>query len=92
MTGQQLKLQGMSRAAAKHAVELAEAKNVAIFLSGKPITVEDVRNYYEAYCGPWDLGNAAGAVFDPEHWECVGRIKAKRPEAHSREIKVWRLK
>tara|TARA_R100000664_G_C2748680_1_gene136096 strand:- start:1642 stop:1968 length:327 start_codon:yes stop_codon:yes gene_type:complete len=39
-----------------------------------------------------DLGNAAGSIFKGKKWKFTGeRIQSRRPAAHAREIKVWRL-
>jgi len=39
-----------------------------------------------------DLGNAAGSIFAGKRWKFTGdRVKSRRPSAHAREIKVWRL-
>ena len=40
-----------------------------------------------------ELGNAAGSIFKGKQWEFTGRyIPSKRPTAHKRDIKIWRLK
>jgi hypothetical protein len=43
-----------------------------------------------------EIGNAIGGLFDNGHgktkFEHVGYAKAKRPEAHARILKTWRLK
>lgn len=94
--GQQLKLQGMSRAAAKHEVQLRSAQVHALMLGRKraTVTIEDVRKLFElGGLLRWDLGNAAGSVFsDRKVWERVGYTTAKRAEAHGRLLRVWRLK
>lgn len=95
--GKARKKQGMAKAAAHHAKGLEVAQRLARHLGNfsanhDGITIELVRSAYERGFGPWDLANAAGMVFDPKLWECVGRVKAQRPEAHHREIKVWRLR
>jgi hypothetical protein len=88
----QLKLRGMRLAASKHKEELAIAQQMAKYIAYnmKVVTIEDVRNSCDYK--PWTLGNAAGSVFDGDDWECVGYTTAKRPEAHGRVIRQWRLK
>ena len=68
-----------------HARVIAEPGNRAI-------TIENLRTHYEIWGIAWTLGNAAGSVFDGDEWEAVGVTTAKRPEAHGRLIRQWRLR
>lgn len=101
MTGEQLGLKlkrdGKARAIGKHLEDLQFAQRCAVYVargSDRPITAEDVRAYIEREItlAPWKLGSAAGAIFDGPEWECAGVTTAKRPEAHGRLIRTWRLK
>ena len=39
-----------------------------------------------------ELGNAAGSIFKGKQWAFTGSYTAsKRPAAHKRDIKIWRL-
>jgi hypothetical protein len=93
--GKALKKAGMSRAAEKHSEELEIARAYAWKMAHfqERITIEEVRQLYEEQMDkPWNLGNAAGSVFKGPEWEMVGYTEAKRPEAHARILRVWRLK
>jgi hypothetical protein len=94
LTGTQLKLAGMGRAAKKHADDLEYVRSIARYLSshGEIISIEDVRAFIEAGGVSWTLGNASGSVFDGGEWEWCGFTRAKRREAHARMIRTWRIK
>ena len=93
MTGTQLKFKGLRRASQAHIQAHSDAQESAISLAWKDaITIEDVRASW-AYTGRnWSLGNAAGAVFSGPQWESCGFVAAKRPAAHGRIIRQWRLR
>jgi len=94
MTGQQLKLKGMLRSAKHHSEALAKAQEAAKSLawaSGHAIDIDMVRELYEASGWPWDLGNAAGSVFTGGDWKFEGFCNSRRPAAHARVIRRWRL-
>jgi hypothetical protein len=94
MSGQQLRLRGMRLAASKHADSLVRAQVAAkcMAFGDTALTIEDVRAGMEAVGLKWDLGNAAGSVFSGEDWQPCGVTTAKRPEAHGRLLRTWRLK
>jgi hypothetical protein len=95
-TSQQLKLRGMGLATSKHAAALHDLQVLARFVARNrhpdAVTIEHVRSVAEMAQKPWTIGNAAGSVFDGDEWECVGFTTAKRPEAHGRVIRQWRLR
>ena len=94
MTGTQLKLKGMAQSARKHSAALAKAQQAAKSLawaSGHAITCDDLREFYQAEGWPWDLGNAAGSVFTGGDWKFEGFCNSRRPAAHARVIRRWRL-
>jgi hypothetical protein len=94
LTGTQLKLAGMGRAAKKHSDELTYARGVARFLSRHNgiISIEDVRVAIELAGKKWTLHNAAGAVFSGGDFEWCGFTRARRREAHARMIRTWRIR
>jgi hypothetical protein len=62
-------------------------------MRGEIITAEDVRRgFRENYKYELAIGNGMGAIFADGQWECMGFTRAKRPEAHARMIRQWRLK
>lgn len=88
--GEQLKKDGMARAAAAKNAELAHARIVAraIALNRGTVTADEVI----AAIGK-SLGNAAGSLFTGGEFEWTGeRVKSQRAHAHQNELKVWRLK
>lgn len=90
MTGEELKHAGMNKAAEHHKTELETVQAIARDLARirGVISIDDVREKVEN----WNLRNAAGRVFAGEEWEWVGYVKSKRPEAHARIIRTWRLR
>lgn len=92
LTGEELKDAGMKKAANNHKTELQTVQAIARDLARirKIISIDDVRELIPP--GQWTLGNGAGSVFDGNEWEWAGFIRSKRPEAHSRMIRTWRLK
>jgi hypothetical protein len=98
MTGEQLKLKGMSKSAEKHKNELAAVQQLARFMARTQeyrfggLSIEDVRRAVHLAGNEWELGNAAGSVFKGKEWEMAGWVKAKHPDAHGRMVRLWRLK
>jgi hypothetical protein len=95
MNGQQLRLKGMLRSAGTRCEALAKAQQAAkslAFASGHAITIDDVREYYDSQGWAWDLGNAAGSVLGPPDWRFEGFVNSRRPAAHARVIRRWRLR
>lgn len=97
LTGEELKDAGMKKAAKHHNEDLVKAQYLAYILAerGAHITIEDVRNEWAKRGLAWNLQNATGSVFRDIgliKWEVVGYRPAKRPEAHARMIRLWRLK
>jgi hypothetical protein len=94
MDGEQLKLTGMNKSVLKHSAALAKAQQAAkslAFASGHAITIDNVREYYDSQGWAWDLGNAAGSVLGPPDWRFEGFVNSRRPAAHARVIRRWRL-
>ena len=94
-TGTQLKLEGLERAASRHAVDLRRAQQIAELMAGlgRIITADDVRDlFFEHHHRPLDIGNAMGSLFPRKKWECVGRVKSKRPSSHTRFVSQWQLR
>jgi len=90
---------GMESAATNQAQLLLVARDSAVWVANnlnpetKTATSDDVA-YRMQYLGYHygDLGNAAGSIFKGKQWRFTGdRIQSRRPAAHAREIKVWRL-
>ena len=94
LTGEERKRRGIKKAASKHKEELFYVQGVARFVGRHKeiVTIEDVRNAVEGAGKKWTLACAAGAVFQGKDWQWMGFVRAKRPEAHARVIKTWRLK
>jgi len=94
ISGTQLRLKGMRLAASKHKMELLYVQGVARFIGRHRVlvTIEDVREAIAQAGRSWTLGNAAGAVFKGNDWECAGFSQARHPEAHARMVRTWRLK
>ena len=99
MDGTVHKAQGMEAAAINRSEVLQVARESAVWVAtnGTPlsrtVTSDDVA-YRMQYLGYHysDLGNAAGSIFKEKQWRFTGeRIQSRRPAAHAREIKVWRL-
>lgn len=94
-TGEQLKLAGIEKAAAKHGPDMVRAQLVAQMLGmdGSLVTADAVRDEFQKhYARPLKVGNALGRLFLDRKWELIGFIRSKRPESHSRMIRTWRLK
>ncbi len=97
MTGNVLKSEGMAAAAADKTEILQIARDAADWVAnhiGDGICTSDDVAMRMQYLGHkyGDLGNAAGSIFAKKKWRFTGdRVKSRRPSAHAREIKVWRL-
>ncbi len=93
VTGQQLKLKGMSLAANKRQIALDTVRGTMML--APPLHGEFTSDLAQQIAAAYhlDLGNAAGSVFKTDDWEFTGRwVPSQRPEAHGRFIRVWRLK
>ena len=94
LTGEQLKAQGMKRAAESRSVALSVARHCAkshAYRYGKATADDATRHFTKAMHE--DLGNAAGSIFAGKDWEFTGEWrKSARPSSHCRMIRVWRLK
>jgi hypothetical protein len=95
VTGEQLKLEGMTRAADNNGMILKLYQSTAERLGrmGYPITIDTVHLELAIYgLGPVDIGNAAGSVFKGKDWERVGFRKADRFSSHARMLSLWKWK
>lgn len=104
-TGEELKREGVQRAAASKDSQLGAARCIAydiatgvlphadgVLRADRLCNADDVAAVLEAEGRP-SLGNAAGSLFAEQVWEFTGaRVKSQRAHAHSNELKVWRLK
>jgi hypothetical protein len=91
----QLKMDGLERAASKHIVDLRRAQQIAEFIAGfqGPITSDDVREAFAIHQGrELNIGNAMGSLFTGKKWQCVGRVRSKRPSSHTRYLSQWQLR
>lgn len=90
LSGDELKEAGMKKAAEHHKTELETIQAIARDLSRIRgiISIDDVRSAVEH----WNLGNSAGSVFSGDDWVWCGFIRSKRPSAHSRMVRTWRIK
>lgn len=92
--GMELKRKGKAKAV-EHRVDALElARRVARSLAQRygRVSTDDVRECVEGSGVVWNLGNAAGAIFDGPEWESVGYKASTRPSRHGGIIRVWRLK
>jgi hypothetical protein len=95
LAGEQLKLQGLEKAASHYPAELKRAQllaEVLIILQPDGITTDDVREgYLTKYERELQIGCAMGKVFaDTKKWEAVGWKKSTRPQAHARRLNVYK--
>ncbi len=94
-----LKAEGMARAAAVREVDVEMARGIArVLCRGKraegqdPTTNADEVGMYMEDRGFKNLGAAAGSIFRGKEFEFTGeRINSARETNHARELKVWRL-
>ena len=92
---EQLKIDGMELSASKYGPDLCRAQLVAemLGLGGELVTSDAVRAaFFEHYQRELKIGNALGSLFEADKWECVGRVKSHRAEAHGRYIGQWRMR
>lgn len=87
--GTQLKLRGMTLAAAKRNADLECARAYLVKLAqSRPdrlVSAEDAVQF--------NLGNAAGSLFKCPEWEWAGRFKESTVKSrHCGLIRLWRLK
>ena len=95
VTGEQLKIEGLSRASLSRKELLCAARMFAHAIAQRKtfVTIDDVQAELEAQgFTSADLGNAAGGVFRGKEWECWGSRQSKRALAHARRILVWKLR
>ena len=90
LRGQQLKDEGMARAALARAGALADARRLAVRIAlgraSQTATADDVARSYP------DLGPAAGSLFKGRDWVWTGEWAAsRRASNHRRHNRVWRL-
>ena len=95
--GEQLKQEGINRAANSHTSLLADARRIAVLLANtvhpRPISADDVAFWYATQTGRdmgRDLGPAAGSLFSGSSWTFTcDRKMSNRPRNHARELKLW---
>ena len=95
--GQAAKEQGLDRACNPHfrkdLLERARKQALRCALIKGDITFDDVYQVMALWQQqPERLGNAAGAVFRGDEWECIGWKPSERVTNHKRPIRIWRLK
>lgn len=94
-TGEQLKAEGMRRAAESKESQLGYARYLAVDLArdnGGLCHADMVAAALEAEGRP-SLGNAAGSLFSGDQWTWTGEfVKSQRPHAHSNLLRLWRYK
>jgi hypothetical protein len=86
-TGEQLKLEGIERAAAVRQRELQQARDYAEYIAkvSGHVTADDVARVF-------DLGPAAGALFRDRRFKWTGEwVQSSRPRNHTRLLRVWKL-
>lgn len=97
-TGQQLKDEGIAKAAACRDTLLGIARGYAYDIAcSRPDHTCHMQLVNEAMAadGYGGLSNAAGAVFrnNPQVWEATGRTHTDtRPQAHNNKLDIWRLR
>lgn len=92
-----VKAQGMERAAKNRAELLAEVQLAMRVLartrSGRTATADDAQRYLIGQgLNSTALGNAAGSIFKPEFWECIGFVKSERVSRAGGINRIWRLR
>lgn len=92
--GELLKIKGMKKAASHHNQELLYIQGLARITSRRKgiISVDDVREAAGHEGHPWGLQNATGSIFKGKDWVFMGFAKSKRPAAHSRIVRTWRVR
>lgn len=91
-SGKELKKEGMKKAADKRPYGLAAAREYARELAriDGEVSADEVSDMME-YRGI-HLGNAAGSIFKEPCWIPIGFRASKKPSAHARIVRVWKLK
>lgn len=91
--GKQLRLKGMTLAAAKRNADLEEGRAFLVRLAmchpDREVSADDLilREH------PLHLGNAAGSLFRGKEWEWTGKFRESIvPSRHCGILKIWRLK
>lgn len=90
----QLKFEGMERAAFKGRDMLKLARHIAreIGLECGECTADAVGRRLKSDYGIESLGPAAGSIFKTPEWQWTGEfVKSRRVKNHSRLLRVWRL-
>ena len=93
--GEQLKLEGMERAAYSSKELLVIARKVATEIAlqrmNQCVTADDVGRVLKNQYAIDSLGPAAGSIFKTSEWEWSGGfVKSKRVTNHSRLLREWR--
>lgn len=95
-SGTQMKLEGLELTASRNKADLQRAQLIAELVGGlgRIVTADDVRElFFEQHHRPLAIGNAMGKIFcNAKKWECVGRVKSKRPSSHTRYVSQWQLR
>ena len=95
--GEQLKRDGMAKAAENRKGVLELARGIAIgFALSRPTKTCCADDVIEALIirghRPEELGNAAGSIFKRDTWTFTGEWKpSRRPSNHARFVRVWQL-
>lgn len=97
LTGLELKEQGIASLERHRWVDEARKKaehlcryrgDAATYVDFGVVTSDDLH----CMMGPPPHPNCYGAIFHDKRFRATGeRVRSKRPEAHGREIRVWRL-
>ncbi len=93
--GQRRKTEGQNRATYNAEPGLTEARQIAAELCRRngETSSDQVRTEYERRHGGSHLGNAWGSLFADGRFEWTGRVtESEIASAHSRIVKVWRIK
>ena len=91
--GERRKRTGQERAASKHGEWLTRIREVAIFFARRQgfVSTDDLR-LWGLVTPPGASENIWGAVFADSRFEFDSWVRSRRPEAHARMIRRWRLK
>lgn len=92
--GEQLKDEGMDKAACNRDFDLAIARNTAVMIAqgrqDRSCTADDVQRVLIER--GISLGNAAGSIFRGKRWRFTGRfVKSQRVSNHASIRRVWQL-
>jgi hypothetical protein len=92
-TGEQLKRDGIEAVSIRNEVWLEKMRGYARHVATQYGDVtSDNLHIYALSIGEPSHPNAYGAILNTRDFEPVGYRPSSRPEAHSRIIRVWRLK